>query len=716
MIRAESLKKLTHEIIIKELEINLVPAGFKYIKGNNSFKRGKGIYDQVLFIGLPHNALEFNSDKEELLLNFSIHAYINIPKLDKWAMEKISHRSHFHHAVQSFEGVVEIDFTKLNKDDFFTPTESRLFKNAVTTALIGPQDKKRRHLNEIKTEIPELLISLEKASDALYLLENRPAAYWNYLLLLVFTQHTDLARQNFENSYHEIIRTVKENLNSNNQNTKQEVQALEDFIADAKTLLNLEFANPYKRDVQVKEKQETKVRLSNSLGYEEVLRLDLSMIDLRSHAINDKGELLFLLDKYRIMKINSDGKVIGTWEFGYPKCFRELYNVDVKWDNASKSFFVNNMVITEANTILELKIDIDTENEKKGTIYPNVRDLVFDRENGLFLLLFSFGKNTILTSYNQQGELIYTLKIKGDAAKINLKAKQVFIAGAGNSYDLFTFEGEFVRNLEYNNGNRKIEISPDGNMILLHFYSTKSQLYNIANNSEKVLWAHPTYLKEYKELFYNDINHNFGLTTACFTPDGKYIVGGADHGKYVTWDTEKFNRKELIPNIESMSIFNWFTTTYSYEDGKATNNYFTPYTVEHEGHTLFINRGYDMSNVFFIDSGKHIVTQNGDSLLTWNDAFENTGFVDSIGRVTFSPQNYMATQSDNEFILFRRVNEPDANFQSSQFRKKSSPKNKFTDEDLEQTPPLEIENNAKEIIKETPKPPRNGFFKWLFGK
>lgn len=224
-----------------------------------------------------------------------------------------------------------------------------------------------------------------------------------------------------------------------------------------------------------------------------------------------------------------------------------------------------------------------------------------------------------------------------------------------------------------------------------------------------MIWAHPTYLKGYKELFYNDINHNFGMTKACFTPDGKYIIGGAEHGKYVSWDTEKFNRKEMIPNKEALSIFNWHTTTYSYEDGKGTNNYFHPFTVDHEGQTLFINRGYEISNIFFIDSGKHIVTQHNDSLLTWNNTFENTGFADSIGRATFSSQNYMAVRTETDFTLYKRVDEMDINFPSSVFRKKVkveiepvNDKSRKPDGDI-------IENQIENK-------PKKSFFNWLFGK
>jgi hypothetical protein len=228
------------------------------------------------------------------------------------------------------------------------------------------------------------------------------------------------------------------------------------------------------------------------------------------------------------------------------------------------------------------------------------------------------------------------------------------------------FKGNIKGNYKYGNGNDHIELSSDGKLMLLHFYSTKSQLYNLDNKKKQTLWAHPTFLKNYKENFYNDINHNFGLTTCKFTPDGKHIIGGADHGKYVIWDTKKFERKELIPNQASLKIFNWFTTTIS--NDKSTENYFKPYAVEHEKQNLFINRGYDISNISFIKNGKYIITQVSDCLLVWNSDFENIGHIYGIGRVTFSANNFLIYKDKNELVVHQKVNDFNNDFESSVFK------------------------------------------------
>ena len=203
--------------------------------------------------------------------------------------------------------------------------------------------------------------------------------------------------------------------------------------------------------------------------------------------------------------------------------------------------------------------------------------------------------------------------------------------------------------------------------MLLHFYSTKSQLYNLSNKKKHTLWAHPTYLKNYKENYYSDINHNFGLTICEFTPDGKYIIGGADHGKYVVWDTKKFKRKEMIPDQLSFKIFNWYSTSYA--NGKSKKNFFKPYVIEIENQRLFINRGYDISKITFLENGKYIITQVNDSLLVWDNHFNNVGYVYGIGKVKFSSNNFLVYKSKNELVIHKKVTDFNNDFESSIFKK-----------------------------------------------
>ena len=92
MLRSSSLKKLTDEVIAARLGVLLEPLGFNYLKSRQAFKKTNEIFDQIIFIGNPHDPLAFNDKKDELTLKFTINAAIESPRLDKWVENKLKSR------------------------------------------------------------------------------------------------------------------------------------------------------------------------------------------------------------------------------------------------------------------------------------------------------------------------------------------------------------------------------------------------------------------------------------------------------------------------------------------------------------------------------------------------------------------------------------------------------------------------------------------------
>lgn len=708
MIRANSLKKLSEEIIINSIGEILANSGFKYLKGKRSFKRQVSNFDQIISISEPHNALEFNEKTEEIFLKFSLSISIEIPKLDKWVKDKLNERSFFRHNLKVLDSITNVDFEQLSKDDFFTPTESQQFKHAITSSLTGPDTKERTNLEEIIRVLPSVVSNLDEASNGLWLFENRTEAFLKYFRLLIFTNQIDLAKEQYTNLYHDIQNKISDFLETDIENVKKHIQALEKLQVEAKLLLDLDFENPFSREISIKENQGIKVKLAENLGYKESLRFDLKLVDLTSYAINDSGELLLLIDNKKLEKVNKEGQIIKTWEINYDSCFKESFDKEIYWNKEAKAFIFNNFIVDSNNKFTELKHDISLENYKKDSIYPDLNDLVFDPKNKTFRTLYSPDrKETLLSTYSLKGDLISSVKIKGNGLKINLPKEKLIFAGEGNSMDIFDFKGNKEKNIKYGNGNNRIALSPDGSKMALHFYSTKSQVYDFDKGTEKVVWAHPTFLKNYKENFYNDINHNFGMTIAEFSPDSQFLLGGADHGKYVYWDVEKYKRFEMIPSEESFKIFNWYTT--SFKGDKAINNYFKPYIVEHEGQELFINRGYDTSKISFLDNGKLVITHNGDCLLIWDKEFKNIGYVYGIGNTNFSESQYMATIHKSDLIILKKLTELKDDFESFVFKE-------FKGEDSHiQYVNILKEDNTKEL-EEKMENSKKGFFGKLFKK
>lgn len=424
------------------------------------------------------------------------------------------------------------------------------------------------------------------------------------------------------------------------------------LLNEINILLGLHLENPFSRTVTTLPAQEYHIRLASNLGYEEILRLDLRSFNMHAYTINDKGELLILLESQKLQKWSADGDLIKEWTIGYPEKLSNNVISGLRWLDKAQCFVCNNYIINSENRLIELKLDFDY-NKFKQRLDPNLRSLTYDEVSQYFYLLYTPDyKQSYLWVYSTDGVLRERYHFKANIVKLNLSRKEVFAAKNKNAYALLNFKGHVLNNLSHTNGNSKIALSPDGNQVVLHFYTAKSQCYDLKKGTKKTLWAHPTYIKGYKEENYNDINHNFGMTRCWFSPDGKYLIGGAYHGKYVCWNMAKFDRRELIPTASAYELFNWFYTKM--RDGEVQRIHFKPYVIDHGKEKSFINRGYDMRKCSFIDGGDYIITQHENSLLVWDSNFQNVGHVSNIGIVNFSVSQFCAVETDRILSLYRR--------------------------------------------------------------
>ena len=151
-----------------------------------------------------------------------------------------------------------------------------------------------------------------------------------------------------------------------------------------------------------------------------------------------------------------------------------------------------------------------------------------------------------------------------------------------------------------------------------------------------VLWAHPTYLKNYKEVLYSDIHHNFNLSIAKFSPDDKFLVGGGYHGKYVVWKLPKFERVELLPARELLPLL---------KEAEI---------ISLDGNIFLKNRGYDIRNIQFFNNSDNFITQLGPHNFLWNKEFANTGCLPVQGVVKVLADKFITNMNENVFTIFRR--------------------------------------------------------------
>ena len=402
------------------------------------------------------------------------------------------------------------------------------------------------------------------------------------------------------------------------------------------------------------------------MAIEEILAFDTSLVNIESFAINDFGNICAVIDRNKIILIEVSGEIIEIGSLDYPDCFRtDVRGFQVKWDIESDSFLINNYILKKAE-LIELPLKGMENNVKPQSLYPHISDLVFDNLEKQYYTLFTIDRTkSFLSVYKENGDFINTVVIDGNCRKVNLKRKEILRLNKDNSYESINFKGNPIHKYPFGNGNDRIALSNNGNEIVLHFYSTKSQFYNLDTKKKQTLWAHPTFIKGYKQKFYSNINHNFGMTTCEFSPNDEILVGGADHGKYVLWDGTGQNRKELVPSEESRIVFNYFQTKF--QDGKSFNEYFVPFVESIDSNQFFVNRGYSTNQIEFIENNIFL-TKIKDAILTWDYEGNSIGFIYGLERCEFSKSNYMALHQDNQLIIFKRKSELDEDFTSSTFK------------------------------------------------
>ena len=656
MIKASSIRKLTDQIVIKKLMTHLEPHGFKYLKSKKNIKRTVGDFDHNISVHTLSSPLEFNSETDELSLKFNIRASVESPKFDKWLADKLKIQTRHNELLQIANCVESIEFDALNEGDFFTPNESQKFKHVVSAALAGSDDL-HMQLSDFINRLPEWLRSFDSYPSTHLKSDDRAN-----LKLLVFQDKLELAKDLYLQRHSEMKSRISENLETDRNTAKEQIRYFDFFVSEAQILLDLNLDNSFERSLVGVPIKHQRVKLADQLGFEERARFDTSLISIRSFDINNDGECLILREDGVATRIDKSGssKKLAKINFG-PDQFR---NAKVKWLRSANRFICGNYILSDTDQWIELSCD--TEDDQKQSSLQ-IRELLFASHDKTFHLIYSWERDDFHHSiFDLSGKLLSTQTISEKFAKLNLARKEYIVRGEGNAFDVVSFDGVAKGTFKYKNGNDHIALSPMGDKMVLHFYSTSSKVHDLETNKNHVLWAHSTHIKGYKETFYNDIHHNFGMTYCTFAPDGKHIIGGAEHGKYVVWDTQKYQRKELFPSDKSQSIFDWSKTIYTSE-GK-TEKRFTPYGAKLGGQEHFVNRGYNISKVSFLDDGKYSISQVGDSLLVWDSKFQNVGHVNGIGRAVFSEANYLAINPDNEFVIFERVKAFSDNFESSLFK------------------------------------------------
>jgi WD40 repeat protein len=648
MIKSKSIKNLIFSKVVNLLEGVLEKRGFKYFKSKGIFIKRDGIFHQIINLNEPYSPIEYNDETEELFLHFIVYGEIEIPDYEKWYNENVEKGLQNLYSTSKIKSRVKLDLEDFEFEDFYQPTKSQMFKNAVTIGLGGGQ----KNENVIKIEqlisdkLPEIVKDLEDKSNMFNLFESRehPNSLRHYLLLLYSNTSVELVKQYFQKSHENKIQEIEEKLKISEAEASQYIEALNFSIDLAKKLLNIELTNPFSRSIKVVPNGNENLDFTQKSKFKESLRIDISQFKVASHNIDKSGNVLLVVhnftDTKTIFVLDKNGNTLFEKELKPRKGFEPFRLLKSGAIEQSNEFYVNNFIIRNNNELIELELP---KIEKKKTQKSNIFNFVYDIKREKYLLLY---ENYCLT-YNKNGTLENDLvlpykEFNYHSGRIIPEKQWIITKRKDKELFVLDFQGQVVNSFEYSNGNNLYEFSNDLNYLICFFYAVKSQFFDLEKEKKETLWAHPTYIKDYKESMYNDVSHNFGMEKAKFSPDNQYIIGGACHGKYVAWTIPKLERKELIPSSEVISLLENSQKEYKLE------------LVQFGKETFFKNRGNRITDIFFLENGDFFLTVIGDKYsFVWNRDF---GFIKCLqldATINQHSNLYFTKSTKNEVVVFK---------------------------------------------------------------
>ncbi len=642
LLRKESEDKIFDHIVAVKIEPILKNEKFKYLRSKNRFERGDKEFIEV--ISISKGSLTF-SDKEEQLY-FSLHLQFRIEhKLyEKWFEQEFNKKASLAHQVKSFSVYAPIDLNFLSEEDFYEPSKAVAFKRYISASLSKHRTQPEYvSLDAVLSNLPNYLLEMSDLCDYRKLFAARPYPLQaSYVYLLLYYKDIDIATDIFQKNFDKLVEIYNKAVVENSNQISHYVDYLKEYKVIGERFLNIKFQLPTQIGFQ-SICSDRKLDLSPiGLNYIERFTLDKPFRKIISYAVNPSSGQVIVGHQGQVFTIwSSEGILLLQVDMVYPNGYDELREFKVGYLSDLQSFYANNYIITAELEVHTLDIPLKKEKKDKYQINPRLDvPIAYCKEASCYIMLFSHLSKNFTFFYDTNFNLINEFEIKYRPLDILPNRKLIATFEYMKRIVLYDFSGKTIVELESSNANighgdyNYHDISKNENYLFSFFYNVKSTLFSLDDFSKKTLWGHTTFVKDYKELYYNDIHHNFGINHSRISPDEKYIVAGAEHGKYVAWKLPSAERIELIPNEEFLKKL---PDALIYEIG---NNIYLK------------NRGNGIRDIQFYGDGNYFTTLINNDILIWDKNFVQLSTIDNVGKIVPFTDKYVLVHNGDALTLF----------------------------------------------------------------
>lgn len=633
MIRQEAINRILGDIIENNISPTFLDNGFKYKKTTNYFTKSVNGFDIIITPYTSYSHVTYREDSEKLFFHFRLDTSIKCLKFEKWHELNFSKRTYLQKDVETVNCYTEIHIDIFNQSDFYTHTSSQQFKNSVKVSSTENQNSDlEQDINTfLKSIFPLLLTKAQTLCSNVECFDDKKDLFeLTYPNLLIFLKDFEKAKIAYQAIYDRLIEMLNNFRIETGWDNSAYIFLIKTLAKNGKRFLNLDFKIPNYLPLLSSFKN-TEIELpSTEIKYKEVFSIIKHSKKIVSFCVSPDGRVILghenmNIEEQFITIWDKSGKLLlekelpneeGTWKYG---------GIYVGYIEELDLFFANHFIINKDLAIFSLELPVTTP--KNGLLLANRFEipLIYDPKAEMFIAYYNYktDKECFIVFYDNNYKLVKKLVVVLRPMDIIVEKQWILLYSAHLNYiSIIDYDGNEIVQLESNNvrdingtwGRSKFHaISKSNKYFFSFFYYVKSNLFDLDTFKKDVLWAHTTYEKDYKELHYNDIHHNFGLHPAEFSPSEKYIVGGADHGKYVAWTLPDKKRIELIPNEEYLKKMP-NAEIYFIGDKKYLKN-----------------RGNEVRDILFWENGKYFSFVINNDLLIWNDNFEHISTVFDIG-------------------------------------------------------------------------------------
>lgn len=633
MLRQEAIKRVFTQILENNFSPILLDNSFKYSKTNNNFTKSVNSFDIIITPTTSFPTITYNESSEQLFLHLRINTSIKCLKFEKWHELNFSKKTYLQRDIETVNCHVEIDFNTFNDSDFYTPTTSQQFKNSVQVSLTDNQNIEfseevhiflNYHLSVLLKKTQNLCTDVEFFDD------KKDSLELTFANLLIFLKDFEKAKTVYTTTYNRLIELLNIFRVEKDWDNSYYIFLIKKLTRDGKKFLNLDFKVPEYLPIP-STFRDSKIEFpQTNIKYNEVFSIIKHSKQIASFCVSPDGRVIVghenpNIEEHFITVWDKNGNLLiekelpieeGTWGGG---------GIYVGYIAGLNLFFANRFIINSDLEIFTLELPV-THSKTANLLNRFEIPLTYDTKLELFIAYYNYktDKECFVVFYDKNYKMVKKLVVTLRPMDIIVEKQWIILYSAHLNYiSIIDYDGNEIVKLESNNvrdvngrwgASKYHAISKSHKYFFSFFYYVKSYLFDLDSFKKDVLWAHTTFEKDYKELYYNDIHHNFGLHPAEFSPNEKYIVGGADHGKYVAWTLPDKKRIELIPNEEYLKKM---------PDAEI---YFI-------GNKKYLkNRGNEVRDIIFWENGKYFSFVINNDLLIWSEDFEHISTVFNIGK------------------------------------------------------------------------------------